>query len=301
MENSMGNSIVDKLQGEYEQQTGRYLNGNRISRCMLLVGLVCMVIGLVNREQTALMALFFVLAVGSWVAGVLIGQNRKRAFSTYVGQTVTKQVMEEYFQVDELIMNGETPLDEIRSAELFWNYNRIIGSRVIRGRLHGVPFQCSNVTLDETTGTANKNTRVFSGQYLFIECREPVDGTIRILDKENPVRTLVQGCRPVKLSSVLEFDDLFEVSATDAAAARNYLTEDRRKALVECKKLIRNKGGEETAQLNLMIKGSRIYAALGSGVFLFHHQTELRKLEELVEYYSLDADYVCRAAELLRV
>ncbi len=290
---------MEKLRREYEAQMKRYLDGNKISRGMILVGIACMLIGVLMRNNTGIMLLFFALTIASAVAGVLIGQKRKRAFSEYVGQQVTKSVMEEYFQVDQFIMHGETPLDEIREAELFWDYNRIIGSRVIRGTLKGIPFQCSNVTLDETTGTANKNTRVFSGQYVLTKAKEPVSGVIRILDKENPVRTLVQGCRPVKLSSIQEFDDLFEVSATDAAAARAFLTEERRKALLELKRLIREKGGEEKAQLNLRIKGDRICAALGSGVFIFHRQTELRKVEEMLEYYSLDAEYVQKAADLL--
>lgn len=290
---------MDKLRREYEAQMKRYLDGNTISRRMLLVGAVCMIIGFLNRNTTALMLLFFALTIGSAVAGVLIVQKRKAALSAYVGQTVTKGVMEEYFQVDEFIMHGETPLDEIREAELFWNYNRIIGSRVIRGNLEGIHFQCSNVTLDETTGTSNKNTRVFSGQYVFLDRKVPLKGVIRILDKENPVRTPVQGCRPVKMSSVQEFDDFFEIHAADAQEARNFLTEERRKALVELKKQVREKGGEETAQLNLMIKGKKIYAALGSGVFLFHRQTELRAVEDMIEYYSLDADYVKKAVQLL--
>ena len=292
---------MDKLRKEYEAQMKRYLDGNRISKAMILVGVAFMIAGLLKRSDTGLMILFFALTIGACVVGVLIGQKRKSAFSTYVGQTVTRGVMEEYFKVNEFIMHGETPLDEIRTAELFWNYNRIIGSRVVRGELDGVSFQCSNVTLDETTGTANKNTRVFSGQYVFTELKSPVKATIRILDKENPVRTLVQGCRPVKMSSIQEFDDLFEVSATDAAAARDFLTEERRKALLELKKLIREKGGEEKAQLNLMIKGKKIYAALGSGVFLFHRQTELHKVEDIIEYNSLDAEYVKKAVQLLMV
>ncbi len=290
---------MDTIRKEYEEQLKRYRTGNMISRIMLVVGLVFMIAGLLNRSSTVLMILCFALAVVSWVIGVLVGQKGKKELSSYVGQNVTRSVMEEYFHVDEFIMQGETPLDEIRSAELFWNYNRIIGSRVIRGKLNDIPFQCSNVTLDETTGTANKNTRVFSGQYLLMEGQNPAEGTIRILDRENPVRTLVQGCRPVKLSSVQEFDDLFEVSATDPAAARAYLTEAKRKALLELKKLIREKGGEEHAQLNLIVKGSKLCAALGSGVFLFHRQTELLQVEEMIEYYSLDAEYVQKAVQLL--
>ncbi|MDO4489603.1 MAG: DUF3137 domain-containing protein [Lachnospiraceae bacterium] len=290
---------MDKLRKEYEAQMQHYLNGNKISKLMVVVGIAFMIIGFMNRNETGRMMLFFVLTIGSCVVGVLVGQKRKSAFSTYVGQTVTRGVMEQYFQVDEFIMHGETPLDEIRTAELFWNYNRIIGSRVIRGKLKGTAFQCSNVTLDETTGTANKNTRVFSGQYVFVNLQTPVKGTIRILDRENPVRTLVQGCHPVKMTSVLEFDELFEVSATDEAGARAFLTEERRKALLELKRLIREKGGEEKAQLNLMIKGKKIYAALGSGVFLFHRQTELHSIEDIIGYNSLDADYVKKAVSLL--
>lgn len=290
---------MDKLRKEYEAQMKRYLEGNKISKWMILVGIVFMAVGFMNRNTTALMILFFALTIGSCVVGVLIGQKRKGDFSTYVGQTVTRGVMEQYFQVKEFIMHGETPLDEIRTAELFWNYNRIIGSRVVRGELEGTPFQCSNVTLDETTGTSNKNTRVFSGQYVFVDMKEPVKTTIRILDKENPVRTLVQGCRPVKMSSIQDFDDLFEVSAVDATIAREYLTEERRKALLDLKRLIKEKGGEEKAQLNLMIKGKKIYAALGSGVFLFHRQTELHQVEDIIEYNSLDAEYVQKAVRLL--
>ncbi|MCQ2500206.1 MAG: DUF3137 domain-containing protein [Lachnospiraceae bacterium] len=292
---------MDKLRKEYEAQMKRYLDGNKISKLMIVVGVAFMIVGFMNRNSTGRMILFFALTIGSCVVGVLVGQKRKAAFSTYVGQTVTRSVMEEYFQVDDFIMHGETPLDEIRTAELFWNYNRIIGSRVVRGKLGGNRFQCSNVTLDETTGTANKNTRVFSGQYVFTDLKEPVKGAIRILDKENPVKTLVQGCRPVKMSSIQEFDDLFEVSAVDPAEARAFLTEERRKALLELKHLLKEKGGEEKAQLNLMYKGNKIYAALGSGVFLFHRQTELLKVEEIIEYNSLDAAYVQKAVELLLV
>lgn len=290
---------MEQLRKEYEAQMKRYLDGNKISKLMIIVGVAFMIAGLLNRNDTVRMVLFFALTIGACVVGVLIGQKRKAAFSGYVGQTVTRGVIEQYFKVNEFIMHGETPLDEIRTAELFWNYNRIIGSRVIRGELDGTAFQCSNVTLDETTGTANKNTRVFSGQYVFVKLAKPVKGAIRILDKENPVKTLVQGCRPVKMSSIQEFEEQFEVSAVDPAEAREFLTEERRKALVSLKKLIREKGGEENAQLNLMYKGDKIYAALGSGVFLFHRQTELSKVEDIIEYNSLDAEFVQNAVRLL--
>ncbi len=296
----MDKNWMENLKKEYEAQKKRLKTGSMISRWMILAGLLCMAVGLLNRGNTPVMLLFFALTIGSAVIGVLVGENRKKEFSSYAAQTVTRKVMEEYFRVNEFILQGETPLDEIRSAELFWNYNRIIGSRVIRGELDGTSFQCSNVTLDETTGTANKNTRVFSGQYLLLNLDEKIQGTIRILDKENPVKTLVQGCRPVKISSVQEFDDLFEVSATDLQAAREYLTEDRRKALLELKRLIRERGGEEQAQLNLMIKGDKVTAALGSGVFLFHRQRELDNLEDLIQVHSLDAEYVQKAVRLLK-
>lgn len=290
---------MEQLRNEYKAQMKRYLDGNKISKLMILVGIAFMIAGLLKRSNTALMVLLFALTIISCVIGVLIGRRRKEAFSGYVGQTVTRNVMGEYFKVKEFIMHGETPLDEIRTAELFWNYNRIIGSRVIRGELDGTSFQCSNITLDETTGTANKNTRVFSGQYVFVDLKEPVKGAIRILDKENPVKKLVQGCRPVKMSSIQEFDELFEVSAVDPAEARSFLTEERRKALLALKRLIGEKGGEEHAQLNLMYKGNKIYAALGTGVFLFHRQTELSKIEDIIEYNSLDADFVQNAVRLL--
>lgn len=291
---------MDKLRKEYDAQIKRYLDGNKISKLMILVGLVFMGIGLMNRNSTGKMILFFALTIGACVIGVQVGQRRKAGLSAYVGQTVTRKVMEEYYQVDDFIMHGETPLDEIRMTEFFWNYNRIIGSRVIRGKSEGTSFQCSNVTLDETTGTANKNTRVFCGQYIFADLKEPAPCTIRILDMENPVKKLVQGCRPMKLSSIQEFDDLFEVSAVDPAAAKTFLTEERRKDLVKLKQLIREKGGEEKGQLNLMYKGNKLYAALGTGVFLFHRQTELRDVEEIIEYNSLDAQFVQNALRHLR-
>lgn len=290
---------MEELRKQYEAQLKRYQNGMMISRLMILVGIAFMVVGLLNRSNTGMMVLFFALTMGSCVIGVLIGEQRKKNFSSYVGQTVTKGVMEQYYQVDEFIMKGETPLDEIGKTELYWNYNRIIGSRVVRGKINGRKFQCSNVTLDETTGTANKNTRIFSGQYVFLDLDTRVDGIIRIIDKENPVQKLVQGCRPVKISSIQEFDEQFEVSATDSTAARNYLTEERRKALLELKTLLTEKGGDEKAQVNMMIKGGRLTAALGSGVFLFHRQTELKDIQEVMEYNSLDAEYVQKAVKLL--
>ena len=292
---------MENLQKEYEKQVTSNRMKQRISGCMILVGIVCMVIALLNRSNTPLMILFFALTVASCVVGVVIGEQGKKKFSTYVGQTVTRKVLEQHFKVDEFIMSGETPLDEIHKTELHWNYNRIIGSRVIRGSLDGVHFQCSNVVLDETVGTANKNTRVFCGQYVFLDLKEKADGIIRVIDKENPVRKPVQGCRPVKISSVQEFDDLFEVFATDQAAARKYLTEERREALLELKRLLSEKGGEEKAQLNLMVKGRKLCAALGDGIFLFHRQNEKGTVDNIIEYNQLDAEFVQKALRLLMI
>ncbi len=179
------------------------------------------------------MMMFFMVGIFADVLVIsLMHQSAKKKYMQAYKELVLKEVLAKEF--DELKADFEHGFseDEIREGHLLTLYDRFYSDDYLSGKYHGVPFECSDVHIQDVVKSGKSTTVVtrFQGWYLKVPLRKSFHGWLVVrerefLDNGNPRGWLSDMPHLEKIEMEDEsFNQKFSIYASDGTEAFYLLT-----------------------------------------------------------------------------
>lgn len=162
------------------------------------------------------------------IAMFVLYARKSREIKAYVGQNVTRGLLDEVFEIAEYDHTGCISEDLLRSAALTPAWDRCSGSDLVRGSYKGRSILFSDVKLEEIEQQKNPDGEtetewhtIFQGPWIFIENDRKLPAPVRVREKP-PI--LGRHMKSDLETENAAFNERFQILAQDGHAAFLVLT-----------------------------------------------------------------------------
>ena len=168
----------------------------------------------------------FVLFTAACVLFLLYARSTKK-IKMFVGENITRGVLEEVFEVEDYNSGTHISEDLIKSTGLIGGWNECSGSDFVRGKYRGRNIQFSDVKLEKVTSSTDSDGHshqekdtIFKGPWIMLEHDRELPASLRLREK---VFSRSKALSDIETENAA-FNQQFQILTTDGHTAFLILT-----------------------------------------------------------------------------
>ena len=197
----------------------------------VVVGFACMAL-FASREMWIGLIASIVVALAFAALLFFTANSKTTKLKDLMGSAVTLPLLREVFEVTSYLPGGHISGQEIRSAGLIGDWDKIAGSDFIEGTYKGIQIRYSDLHLEreeEYYDEGKRKTRyitVFKGQWLICDFQKELAAALRLFERKSGTKW--NSVRDMSRSSIetenIEFNKKFKILTADGHTAFYVLT-----------------------------------------------------------------------------
>jgi len=269
------------VMSEFEKLSGGIKTIKKLWLKLIMLGVLALIAVGIAYSSFYFEGALFRVAIFLCAAVILTGfvlsvilSSKRRKLKDLISENVTRDLLDEAFDVSEHNVKGYINRSLVAGAGLINNWDRCSGSDLVRGRYKGFGIQFSDVLLEEEVVSESTDTddegnsrrvtstsyeKRFKGQWIIIDMAKEFPAWLRLREKGK--RETICGKGSIETENAI-FNNQFYIEANDAHTALLILTPHFMEAILAANR-------EARGRTHMYFCGKQIHIAIDNDRDLF--------------------------------